>query len=80
MTMIQIGRYRFGLAQASMIIVFVVLSICAAVAAFNQARPEYPVPLGDLLLINECMALAVTLVYGIVAHFAVAIIDRLRRK
>ncbi|MBO4994593.1 MAG: hypothetical protein J6C78_01345 [Muribaculaceae bacterium] len=51
--MIQIGRFRFGFAPASMVVVFVALSVCAVVAAFNQARPEWPVPLSYLILVNE---------------------------
>lgn len=77
--MIQIGRYKMGFAPLSMIVVFVVLSVCAVAAAFHQARPEYPMPLSSLILINEGMALVVTLVYGIFAHFAVALIDRIRK-
>ena len=34
-------------------------------------------PLSSLILINEGMALVVTLVYGIFAHFAVVLIDRI---
>lgn len=78
--MIQIGKYKLGIAPLSMIVVFIVLSACAVTAAFSQARPEWPVPLTDLLLINEGMALVVTLVYGIFAHFAIAIIDSIRKK
>lgn len=78
--MIQIGRFRFGFAPASMVVVFVALSVCAVVAAFNQARPEWPVPLSYLILVNEGGALLVTLVYGILAHFALAIIDKLRMR
>ena len=48
-----------------MIIVFIVLSVCAVVAAFHQARPEYPMRLSGLIIINEGMALLATLVYGI---------------
>lgn len=77
--MIRIGRYRFGLAAASMIVVFVVLSVCAVVAALHQARPEYPMPLSGLILINEGMALLATMVYGIVVHFLIAIIDKFRK-
>lgn len=68
-----------GFAAASMAVVFVVLSICAVVAACRQARPEWPVPLWQLIVINECLALVVTLVYGILVHFAIALIDRLRK-
>ena len=77
--MIQIGRYKFGFAPLSMIAVFIVLSVCAVVAAVQQARPEYPMPLAYIIIINEGMALLATLVYGIFAHFAIAIINRLRK-
>lgn len=53
--------------------------ICAIVAAFHQARPEFPVPLSHIIIINEGMVLLATLVYGIFAHFAIAIINRLRK-
>ncbi|MDE6588505.1 MAG: hypothetical protein K2K40_09230 [Paramuribaculum sp.] len=77
--MIQIGKYRLGFAPLSMIVVFIVLSVCAIVAAFHQARPEYPMPLSHIIIINEGMALLATLVYGIFAHFAIAIINKLRK-
>ena len=78
--MIQIGRFRFGFAPVSMVVAFVVLSACAVVAAFSQARPEWPVPLSYLILVNEGLTLLVTLVYGILVHFALAIIDKLRKR
>lgn len=77
--MIRIEKYRMGVAAASMAVVFVALSVCAVVAACRQARPEWPVPLWQLIVINECLALLVTLVYGILAHFAIALIDRFRK-
>lgn len=77
--MIQIGKYRIGFGVASTIVVFVVLSVCAIVTACLQARPEWPVPLSDRIVINECLALTVTLVYGILVHFAMALIASLRR-
>lgn len=77
--MIRIGRYRFGLAVASMIVVFVVLSVCAVVAALHQARTEYPMQLSGLVLINEGTALLATMVYGIVVHFLIVIIDKFRK-
>lgn len=77
--MIQIGRYKIGFAPLSMIVVFIVLSVCAVVAAFDSARPEYPVPLAWQIVVNEGLALLVTLVYGICAHFAIALIDRLKK-
>lgn len=63
--MLQIGKYKIGFAPASVIIVFIVLSACAVIAAFHQAKPEYPIPLSRLIVINEGMALLATLVYGI---------------
>lgn len=76
--MIQIGRYKLGFAPLSMIVVFVILSVCAVTAAFQQARPEWPMPLSSLIIINEGMALLATLVYGIFLHFAIAIINKPR--
>lgn len=76
--MIQIGRYKFGFAPLSMIAVFIVLSVCAIVAAFHQSRPESAMPLSGLILINESLALLTTLVYGILVHFAIAIINRIK--
>ena len=77
--MIQFGRYKLGFTPLSMIVVFIVLSMCAIVAAFHQARPEYPMPLSYNIIINEGIALLATLVYGIFAHFAIAIINRLKK-
>lgn len=77
--MIQIGRYKLGFAPLSMIVVFIVLSVCAIVAAFQHARPEWPMLLSYTIIINEGMALLATLVYGIFAHFAIAIINKIRK-
>lgn len=77
--MIQIGRYRLGFAPLSMIVVFIVLSVCAVITAFQQARPEWPMPLYSLITINEGMALLATLVYGIFVHFSISIINKLRK-
>lgn len=77
--MIQIGRFKLGVAPLSMIIVFIVLSACAVVAAFHQAKPEYPMPLSGLIVINEGMALLATLAYGIFVHFAIALVNRLKK-
>ena len=77
--MIQIGRYNWGFAPLSMIVVFIVLSVCAIVAAFQQSRPGWPMPLSYTIIINEGMALLATLVYGIFAHFAIAIINKIRK-
>lgn len=71
--MTRIGRFRLGFAQVSMIAVFIVLSLCAVFAAFDQARPENPMPLSGIIISNESMALLATLVYGIIAHFVIAI-------
>lgn len=77
--MIQVGRYRLGIAPISMIFVFIVLSVCAIVCAFRQARPEWSMPLSTLIIINESIALIITLIYGIFVHFAQIIIKRLRK-
>lgn len=77
--MISIGRFRLGLASASVIVVFIVLSVCAVVSAFYQVSPENPVPLPDLIVINEGMALLITLIYGIFVHFAIAGINKIRK-
>ena len=76
--MIQIGRYRLGFAPVSTIVVFIVLSVCAVTAAWHQARPEYPMPLSHLILINEGMALLATLLYGIFAHFVTALTNKFK--
>ena len=68
-----------GFVPLSMIVVFIVLSVCAIVAAFHQARPEWPMPLSYIIIINVGMALLATLVYGIFAHFAIVIINKLRK-
>lgn len=77
--MIQIGRYRSGFAPLSMIVVFIVLSICAIATAFDQSRPEYPMPLSHTIIVYEGMAIAATLVYGIFAHFVTVLINRLKQ-
>ena len=77
--MIQVGKYKLGFAPLSMIVVFIVLSVCAIVAAFQQARPEWPMPLAYNIIINEGMALLATLAYGIFVHFTIAVINRLRK-
>lgn len=74
--MIQIGRYKFGFAVASTIVVFVVLSICALVAAIQQSRPEWPMPLARIVILNESMAIIATLLYGIFAHVIVTLINK----
>lgn len=62
-----------------MIIVFIVLSVCAVVAALHQVKPEYPMPLFGLIIVNEGMALLATLLYGISLHFAIELINRLKK-
>lgn len=76
----KIGKYEFGLAPVSMIIIFIVLSVIAVLSAFNQATPEWPMPLSSLLIINESMALLATLVYGIILHLISAIISWIRAR
>ncbi len=76
--MIRIGRYKFGIAVCTTVVVFIALSVCAVVTALNGSCPEWPMPLWGNIVINECMALVVTLVYGIILHLAIAIINRLR--
>ncbi|MDE5997903.1 MAG: hypothetical protein K2G77_06815 [Muribaculaceae bacterium] len=66
--MIRIGRFELGIPPLSMIAVFVVLSIIAIWFAVSQARPEWPMPLSGLIIINESVALLATLVYGILLH------------
>lgn len=78
--MIRIGRFRIGFIAVSVVAVFIALSACAVISAVRQARPEWPMPLSSLILTNEVMALAATLVYGIVAHFVAVIIDRIKNR
>lgn len=77
--MIQIGRYKLGFAPLSMIVIFIVLTVCAILAAFSQTRPESSMPLTDVILLNEGMALLATLAYGISVHFALALINRIKK-
>lgn len=77
--MIQIGQYKFGFAPLSMIAVFIVLTACAVVASVTRDNLYSPLPLSVRMLINEGMALMATLVYGIFAHFAIIIINRLKK-
>ena len=71
--MIRIGRYELGFAPLSMIAVFVVLSIIAIWSAVSQARPEWPMQLSGLIIINESVALLATLIYGILLHVIVTL-------
>ncbi|MDE5793249.1 MAG: hypothetical protein K2I08_00840 [Muribaculaceae bacterium] len=66
--MIRIGRFEFGFAPLSMVILFIVLSIFAISSALSQARPEWSMPVSGLIIINESVALVATLVYGILVH------------
>lgn len=70
----RIGKFEFGFAPLSMIVLFVILSVFAVLAAVRQARPEWPVPLSSLIIINESLALLATLVYGIILHLIMALI------
>ncbi len=78
--MIRIGKYEFGFAPCSMALLFVVLSVVAVLSAINQARPEFPMPLTSLIIINECFALLGTLVYGILLHLTISLIAYIRRR
>lgn len=66
--MIRIGKFEFGFAPLSMVILFIVSSIFAISSAVSQARPEYPMSVSGLIIINESVALLATLVYGILLH------------
>ena len=77
--MISIGKYKIGFAPFSMAILFVGLSIIAVLSAFKQVRPEFPMPLSSLIIINESMALAATLVYGIAVHLVMSFIHTNRK-
>lgn len=70
------GRFHLSRGAISVIIVFVVLSIFAIVSAMVQARPEMPMPLSGIIIINEGMALTGTLVYGIILHVASSLFKR----
>lgn len=80
MIMIRIGKYEFGFAPFSMAVLFVVLSIVAVLSAIYQARPEFPMPLTSLIIINECFALMATLVYGILLHLTISFITYIKRR
>ncbi len=73
-------KLQIGVAQLSMIVLFIILSVYALISAFNQARPEWSMPLSNLIIINETMALAITLVYGIVLHFVMIIATKVRKR
>lgn len=71
---------RLGPVQKSMLAIFIILTIIAVITSIRQAAPEEPVPLQYLLVINISKALVATLIYGILAHFAIALRSRLRKK
>lgn len=76
----RIGKFEFGIAPLSMMAVFIVLSIFAVLSAINQARPEWPMPLSSLIIINEAMALLVTLVYGITLHLVMSLLSWIKKR
>lgn len=78
--MIGIGRYRIGAIAFSAFILFIVLTICAVFSAIDEYSDMSPAPLWFYITANETMALAVTLAYGISAHFVMAAIDYFRKK
>lgn len=71
---------RLGPVQKSVLAIFIILTILAVITSIRQTAPEEPVPLQYLLVINISKALVATLIYGILAHFAIAIHSRLRKK
>lgn len=74
--MTTVGRFHLSRGAISIVIVFVFLSILAVVSAIVQARPEMPMPLSGIIIINEGMALIGTLVYGIILHVATSLFKR----
>lgn len=77
--MIQIGKYRLSIGTASIIMVFIVLSVCAVIAAIRHAEPENSLPL-YWQMINETIALLIILIYGITLHITASIINRLNNR
>lgn len=71
---------KFGWPQLSMVIVFIAMRAIAVDAAGQQARPEWPIPFYQLILINEGVALMATLVYGIILHLTLTIIKHYRNE
>lgn len=69
-------KRKFGWPQLSMIVVFVMLSAIAIGAAVHQTRPEWPMPLYQLILLYEGFALMATLVYGIILHLLLTILKK----
>lgn len=78
--MLKIGKYRMGAAAFSTAVLFIILSICAISSAICQARQEWSMPLAYIMVINESFALMVTLVYGIFAHLALVLIEKIRKR
>lgn len=78
--MIQIGKYRLSLGAASIFTVFIVLSTCAVIAAIRHADPENSLPLYWHIMINETIALLITLTYGITLHITTSIVNRLNNR
>ena len=78
--MIRLGKFDIGFGPLSMAIIFVLLSIFAISSAFSQAKPEFPMPLSSLMIINETMAVLATLVYGICVHLIVAFLNWYKRR
>ena len=77
--MLQIGRYKIGFASLSMVVVFIVLSLCVIFETFHQYRQEWPMPLSHIIIIYEGLALMITLVYGILVHFIISIINYFKK-
>lgn len=71
---------KFGWPQLSMVIVFIAMRAIAVDAAGHQARPEWPMPFYQLILIDEGFALMATLVYGIILHLTLTIIKHYRNE
>ena len=71
--MIRIGNIHIGSAAPSVSVVFIVMSFCGIVTAIIQYRPEYSMPLSYSIIVNEGLALAATMIYGIILHFAIII-------
>lgn len=77
---LRVGRYRLGFAPVSMIVLFIVLSVSAVIISIRQSDPEWSMPLGYLLVINEGFALLATLVYGILVHLFQVICGKLKKR
>ena len=77
--MLQIGKYKIGFAPLSMVVVFIVLSLCVIFVTFHQYRQEWSMPLSHIIIINEGLALMITLVYGILVHFVMSIINYFKK-